>query len=68
MTSVHGFQNPICTAVFLLFTATCFFARVHDRYDTTNSHLTQIFMCAAVNVKIMLLDFFLSACNQLSVK
>ena len=58
MTSVQSFQNPICTAVFLLFTAICFFARVHDRYDTINSHLTQIFMCAAVNVKTMLLGFF----------
>ena len=31
---------------------------VHGRYDTINSHLTQIFMCATVNVKTMLLDFF----------
>ena len=56
--AVHSFQNPICTSVFLLFTATCFSACVHDMYDTINSHLTQIFMRATVNVRTMLLDFF----------
>ena len=44
--------------IFSLFTAIYFFACVHDRYDTINSYLTQIFMCATVNVKTMLLDFF----------
>ena len=34
MAAVHNFQNPIWTAVFLLFTATYFLACVHDRYDT----------------------------------
>ena len=58
MTAVHSFQNPICTLVFLLFTATCFFACVHDRCDTIKSHLTQIFMYGTVNVKTMFLDFF----------
>ena len=38
-----------------------FFVRVHVRYDTINSHLTQIFMCGTVNVKTMLLDFFIRA-------
>ena len=57
-TAVHSDQNPIYTAVFVLFTATCFFSCVHGRYDTTDSHLTQIFICATVNVKTMLLDFF----------
>ena len=68
-TAVHSFQNPIYTTVFLLFTATCFFACVHDRYDTINSHLRQIFMSATVNVKTMLLDFpYLSVSNyQLSI-
>ena len=55
---VHSFQNPICKAVSLLSTATCFFACVHVKYDTVNSHLTQIFMCATVNVKTMWLDLF----------
>ena len=57
-TAVHNFQNPIYTAIFVPFTATCFFVCVHGRYDTINSHLTQIFMRATVNVKTMLLDFF----------
>ena len=35
-----------------------FFVCVQGRYDTINSHLTQLFMCGTVNVKIMLLDFF----------
>ena len=56
-TAVHSFQNPICAAGFVLFTATCFFASVHGRHDTINSHLTQIFMWATVNVKTMMLDF-----------
>ena len=58
--AVHSFQSPICIAVFLilLFTATCFFACLHDRYNTVNSHLTRIFMGAAVNVTTMLLDFY----------
>ena len=55
---VQSFQNLLCTAVFLLFTAICFFVCVHDRDDIINSHLTQIFMCATVNVKTMVLDFF----------
>ena len=50
--AVHSFQNPKCTA------ATCFFACVHNSYDTMNSRLKQIFMCPTVNVKTMLLDFF----------
>ena len=56
-TAVHSFQNPICTAIFVLFTATCFFACVHGRYDIINSHLTQIFMCATINVITTLLEF-----------
>ena len=56
-TAVHSFQSSICTAVFVLFTATCFFVCVYRRYDTINSHLTQIFMCATVNVETVLLDF-----------
>ena len=67
-TAVGSFQNPICTAIFVLFTVTCFFACVHGRYDTINSHLTQIFMCATVNVKTMLLDFCLSVYKKLSVQ
>ena len=35
-----------------------FFVCVYGRYDTINSHLTQIFMCATVNVEKVLLDFF----------
>ena len=35
-----------------------FFVCVYGRYDTINSHLTQIFMCATVNVETVLLDFF----------
>ena len=31
---VHSFQNLIWTAMTLLFTATSFFACVHDRYDS----------------------------------
>ena len=31
---VYSFQNLICTAMTLLFTATSFLAYVHDRYDT----------------------------------
>ena len=57
-TDVHSFQNPIYTAVFVLLVVTCFFC-VQGRYDTINSHLTQLFMCGTVNVKIMLLDFFI---------
>ena len=59
--AVQNFQNPIYTVVFLLLTATCFFACVHDRhnrYDSINSHSTQILMYVTVNVKTMLLDFF----------
>ena len=63
-TAVHSFQNPIFTAVFVLFTVTCFC--VHGSYDTINSHLPQIFMCDTVNVKTMLLDF-LFVYKQLSV-
>ena len=25
ITAVHSFENPVCTAVFVMFTATCFF-------------------------------------------
>ena len=57
-TAVHSLQNAIYTAVFLLFTATCFFAFAHDRYDTINSHLRKIFTRVIVNAKTMLLDFF----------
>ena len=56
-TAVHSFQNPICTATFVLFTATWSFACVHGRHDIINSHLTQIFMCATINVITMLLEF-----------
>ena len=49
---------------FLLFTATHLFACVHGRYDTINSYLTQIFMCATVNVKTMLLDLFYLRVNN----
>ena len=57
-TAVHSFQNPICTAVFVLSSFTCFFVCVQGRYDTINSHLTKIFMWATANVKTMLADFF----------
>ena len=65
---LYSFINPICTAFFMLCTATCFFARVDSRYYTITNHLTQIFMCATVNVKTLLPDFFyLCICNyQLS--
>ena len=61
---LHGqqlcsFINPICTAFFILCTATCFFAGVDSRYDTITNNLTQIFMCATVNVKTMLPDFLI---------
>ena len=56
-TAVHIFQNPIFTAVFVLFTTTCFFVFVPGKCDTINSHLKQIFMCATVNIKTMLLHF-----------
>ena len=52
----RAFFKILFTAVFLLSTATCFFTCVHCRYDTINSHLTQIFMCVTGDVKIMLLD------------
>ena len=65
---LYSFINPICTAFFMLCTATCSFARVDSRYYTITNHLTQIFMCATVNVKTLLPDFFyLCICNyQLS--
>ena len=52
------FKNLICTAVFILFTATCFFRLCARQVDTINSHLTKIYMYGTVNVKTMLLDFF----------
>ena len=58
---LYSFINPICTAFFMLCTATCFFAHVDSRYYTITNHLTQIFiifMCATVNVKTLLTDFF----------
>ena len=57
-TAVHSFQNIIYTTVFVLFTATCSFVSVQSRYDTVHSPLTKICICATVNVKTMLLDFF----------
>ena len=39
-----------------------FFVRDHGRYGTINSHLTQILMCATVNVKTMLLGCFFYLC------
>ena len=51
-----SFQNPICTTVFFFFYCLLphVFPRcVHVRCDTINSHLTQILMCATVNVKAM---------------
>ena len=54
-----SFQNPIPTTVFMPFTVTCFFAGVLGRYDAINNHLTQIFTCATLNVKNMLLEFFI---------
>ena len=51
-------KSYICNSVFLLLTVTCFFTCVHDRYDTINSHLTQMFMCSTVSVKTRLMDFF----------
>ena len=57
-TAVHSFQNPVRTAVFVLFAATWNFFSVRATYDTINIHLTQIFMCATANVETMLLDFF----------
>ena len=55
---LHSFQNPICTVVFVLLTATYFSGCMQGGYDTINSHLTQMLMCAKVNVKPVLLDFF----------
>ena len=43
--AVHSFQNPVYSAVFVVFTATCFFACVYGKYDTIKSQLTQIFVC-----------------------
>ena len=55
---LHSFQNPICTVFFVLLTATCFSGCMQGGYDAINSHLTQMLMCATVNVKPVLLDFF----------
>ena len=56
-TALHSFQSSICTA-FFLFTATCFFVCVHGMYDTINSYLTKILMCATVNVQKNVARFF----------
>ena len=48
-TAMHSFENHICSALFVLLTAICFFACVCSRFDIINSHLTQIIMCATVN-------------------
>lgn len=55
--AVQSFQNPTCMGVCLLFTATCLFACAHGKYDNANSQLTEIFMCATVNFKTILLEF-----------
>ena len=58
-TTAVSFSKSYTTAVFVLFTVTCFFAGVLGAYDTIKGHLTQIFTCATLNVKNMLLEIFI---------
>lgn len=79
MAVMYSFQNPICTAVSFslfsfIFVFYCLLPRsflrcVEGRYDTMNSHLTQIFTYVTVNSEPMLLHFFLTVSKcQLSSK